>query len=70
MLNWDSVHECEDEHDAERLRKRAQLSVESKALTSSLAVNFNDNDLDFTMPTNPSKRVYSRATGCCARKMD
>ncbi|KAG2750132.1 hypothetical protein P692DRAFT_20734343, partial [Suillus brevipes Sb2] len=58
MVNWEAVHECEDERDADRLRKRAQLSVESKALTSSLALSLDDDGLDtVTLPPNSSRRA-------------
>ena len=36
MNNWESVHECQDERDAERLRKRAALTAQSLVMTKSL----------------------------------
>ncbi|KAG2352758.1 hypothetical protein BDR07DRAFT_1383930 [Suillus spraguei] len=30
MQNWELVHECEDEHDAERLHKQTQLTAENQ----------------------------------------
>jgi len=55
MVNWEAVHECEDERDTERLRKRAQLSAELKVLTSSMALNIEDDEIDFTLPSNSSR---------------
>lgn len=34
--NWDAINECEDACDAERIRKRAAMSVQSQVLTKSL----------------------------------
>ena len=34
--NWESIHECQDERDAERMRKRAEMSRESRAMTRAL----------------------------------
>ena len=42
MKNWEAIYECEDERDADRLRKRAALAKESQALTHSMA--FEDDD--------------------------
>ena len=36
ITNWDAINECEDAHDAERMRKAAQMMKESQALTNSL----------------------------------
>ena len=43
MHNWEAIHECEDERDAERLRKRAACLEESSTLTNSL-INNDTND--------------------------
>ncbi|KAG2758048.1 hypothetical protein P692DRAFT_20710981, partial [Suillus brevipes Sb2] len=56
MQNWDSIHECEDERDADRLRKQTQLAAESKALTSSLAVGSLDDDIEFDLSRALSRR--------------
>jgi hypothetical protein len=37
IKNWHAIHECEDERDGERLRKRAAETKESIALTTSIA---------------------------------
>ena len=34
--NWEAIHECQDERDAERMRKRAEKSRESRAMTRAL----------------------------------
>ena len=36
MKNWEATHECEDKRDEERLRKRAEMTSESAAMTKSL----------------------------------
>lgn len=36
MRNWEDIHECEDERDNERLRKKASLTTESLAMTNAL----------------------------------
>jgi hypothetical protein len=42
MKNWEAINECEDERDAERLKKREALTRESQALTKSITANFDD----------------------------
>ena len=49
MKNWNAIHECEDERDADRLRKRDKATAESKAMTAAVLNcdmeddnNFND----------------------------
>jgi hypothetical protein len=46
MNNWEEIHECEDERDAERLRKRKALTQESQAFTKSMASTFDDELVD------------------------
>ena len=36
LNNWEAIHECQDERDAERMRKRAEKSRESRAMTRAL----------------------------------
>ena len=36
LSNWEAIHECQDERDAERIRKRAEKSRESRAMTRAL----------------------------------
>ena len=43
MKNWEAIYECEDERDADRLRKRAALAKESQALTQSMV--FDDDEI-------------------------
>ncbi|KAG1901582.1 uncharacterized protein F5891DRAFT_1187439 [Suillus fuscotomentosus] len=50
LSNWEAVHECEDERDTERLQKHAQLTAENKAFTASMAIEGDDDELDFTVP--------------------
>jgi hypothetical protein len=56
LKNWEAVHECEDECDADRLHKHSQLMAESKALTASIAMGLEDDKIDFACPLNTSKR--------------
>ena len=56
MQNWEDIHECEDEHDKERLRKRASITVESLAMTNTVNQTFSDvetDDIDISF--NPTK---------------
>ncbi|KAG1733088.1 hypothetical protein EDD22DRAFT_960256 [Suillus occidentalis] len=50
MKHWESVHECEDERDAERLRRRAQLTSANSDASHSKAVF--DDDID-VVPVDP-----------------
>jgi hypothetical protein len=53
IKNWNATHECEDERDAERLRKRAAATRESAAMTASVAFpELNDEDIENTMTVN------------------
>ncbi|PPQ75766.1 hypothetical protein CVT24_002642 [Panaeolus cyanescens] len=36
MKNWEAIHECADERDAERLRKREAATAASKAMTNAI----------------------------------
>lgn len=44
MKNWESLHECEDERDRERIRKQQTLFKESQALTRSIHGVFEENE--------------------------
>lgn len=58
MNNWEAVHECKDERDTERLRKRAALAAKSRYMTSSLMMDsMNDFDADAVEVTSPLKRL-------------
>ncbi|KAG2739415.1 hypothetical protein P692DRAFT_20695710, partial [Suillus brevipes Sb2] len=56
MSNWEAVHECEDERDADRLRKRVQLTAKNKALTASIGVGPEEDEIDFAFPSHSSLR--------------
>lgn len=45
MHHWEAVHECEDEHDADRLRRRAQLSAPKKMVVNAFTIDDDDPDL-------------------------
>jgi hypothetical protein len=36
LSNWEAIHECQDERDADRMRKRTEKSRESRAMTKAL----------------------------------
>jgi SpoVK/Ycf46/Vps4 family AAA+-type ATPase len=59
MDNWEAVHECQDERDAERLQKRAALTAQSLALTKLLskALNLLDADEVDVSPKNNCSAV-------------
>jgi len=44
MENWDAIHECEDERDAERLRKRSAATKAAAAMTSSIIKSLNTSE--------------------------
>lgn len=54
MANWEAIHECEDEWDADRLRKQVSLTAESKALSLSMGLASIDEDIEIDMSHQPS----------------
>lgn len=54
MQSWEDIHECEDECDDERLRKKAAFASESLAMMK--AVNqtecFKDDEIGFSSTTH------------------
>jgi hypothetical protein len=68
MKNWEACHECEDDDDAERLRKRAALTAESIAMTTSInqtLMNFESENHDLDMLEISSDSLAKN----CARKV-
>ncbi|KAG1734452.1 uncharacterized protein EDB91DRAFT_1250974 [Suillus paluster] len=58
MNNWEAIHECEDERDADRLHKKASMTAESKALSTSLGLaSLTDDDVEIDMSRMPSHRA-------------
>ncbi|KAG2738317.1 hypothetical protein P692DRAFT_20758941, partial [Suillus brevipes Sb2] len=57
MKNWEAVHECEDQRDAERLLKQARVigSTTANSDTSSAPVSV-DSEVDITGVTGTTKR--------------
>ena len=49
LQNWDATHECEDKHDAERLRKQAQLTGNGDNKVSIPNTRNDDNDDDIAL---------------------
>jgi len=57
--NWEAIHECQDERDAERIRKRTEQARESRAMTRALhgAVEGGDvTEVDVTKTGNQKTR--------------
>ena len=46
MDNWEELHECQDEQDAKRLHKQAQLMKTSSELTNTLSSTMRDYEID------------------------
>ena len=61
MNNWEAVHECQDEQDAERLQKWAQMTAESLAMTQSLARQLAELDPMMSM-SNPFIKQMQKST--------
>lgn len=59
MNNWEEVHECEDQRDAKRIRKQAQLMKSSEGLAMSLSGvvdhDSNDEDMDDIQYLRPAR---------------
>lgn len=47
--NWEAIHECEDERDADRLRKRDSQTKESQAMTNAMTALFDDETSDISL---------------------
>jgi hypothetical protein len=68
MHNWEAIHECEDERDAERLRKQTACLQESSTLTNSLISNNIDDgsiifhDVDMSVKRNLKKDLEINTT--------
>ena len=62
MKNWEAIHECEDKRDEERLRKRAEMTSESTAMTKSLNENLpleiDDPDISIVVKRTPLKDFH------------
>jgi hypothetical protein len=60
MSNWEAIHECEDEQDANQLCRQASCTGESKALSRSLGLAMlMEDDVEVDMSCMPS---------CCAEE--
>ena len=52
MQNWEDIHECEDERDKERMRKRSAITAESLAMSDTINrtfPNIDHNDVDIIL---------------------
>ena len=58
MKNWEAIYECEDERDADRLRKRAALAKESQALTRSTFIGDDDEIIDVSSEIMTAKKDF------------
>ena len=57
--NWEAIHECQDERDAERMRKRTEQARESRAMTRALHGSIeaeNETEIDLTRRGNRKAR--------------
>jgi hypothetical protein len=45
MQNWEDIHECEDECDHERMRKKASVTAESLAMNDTINQTFLEDDI-------------------------
>ena len=79
LNNWEAIHECQDERDAERIRKRTEQARESRAMTRALhgAVEGGDaTEVDVTNPKNQKTRdvqaelLINSMRECCWIKSD
>ena len=60
MKNWEDTHKCEDERDAERLRKRASLTAENLTMTNSISkalFNLDPEEIDVLKDFPPAKTL-------------
>ena len=55
LQNWEAIHECEDEHDAECLRKQAQVSGNGHDRTN--ISNTRDDDDDINIALQPTTEM-------------
>jgi hypothetical protein len=72
MKNWEDIHECEDEHDGERLRKRATLTAESLAVThavSNSVIGLHADEIDVaSSSTINSQTTFAVLQAVCSLK--
>ncbi len=61
MSNWEAMHECEDERDAERLRKRQSLTRSSQLVTNMFVHKDLDNLVELTGRTDADNARDSKA---------
>ena len=57
--NWEAIHECQDERDAEHMRKRTELARESRAMTRALHGSIeegNETEIDMVKVTGRKPR--------------
>ena len=60
MNNFEAIHECEDQRDAERLRKRAAFAAESKSLTNALHLSAMPEDIDLVLDDGNGSKSAQR----------
>ena len=59
MNNWEAVHECQDERDAEQLCKQAALTSQSLAMTQALSTALPTDDVNVAAPMKqPAKNDF------------
>jgi hypothetical protein len=58
LNNWEAIHECQDERDAERMRKRAEKSRESRAMTRALHGSIEaEQEIDVDMASMGGRKI-------------
>jgi hypothetical protein len=58
MKNWEAIHECQDERDAERLKCQAALTRESHVMTKTLLPVLDDDDLSLDFQKETSEKDF------------
>jgi hypothetical protein len=56
--NWNAIHECEDERDADRLKKKDEESKESRLMTAAISLDIPEIDGDDDRHTSGSMKDF------------
>ena len=60
IQNWNDMYECEDERDAERMRKKAQAMQESQELTKSINQSSSRDEIEIDISTDSDGTQYDK----------
>lgn len=69
LVNWDAIHECEDERDAHRLQKQELITRESQVLTAVLAAELNSDNVPQIEGTRETGIPEDLKTWCALEKL-